>query len=143
MQTHAPIAGLLGAFLGLLIAAPMPLAAERNDARPYSIRAVRIDPSGAIIYRLDTATGTVCAIAYGTPNTAGTDRGCVDGPGGDVRGRFRLDAVAGARGTVQSSGDGLGLSLPAHRQGATRVARMLRFATARGPYAVMQARSIR
>jgi len=69
----------------------------------YRIRAVRIEhASAAVIYRLDSATGEVCAFSFVHRN-AGVARGCVDGIAEKVPGRFELDAVQGSRGTIQTS----------------------------------------
>ena len=75
-----------------------------SDARlRYEIRVVRIEhASAAVIYRLDSTTGELCAFSFVHRNP-GVARGCVGGAAENFPARFGLDAVQGSRGTIQTS----------------------------------------
>jgi len=78
-------------------------AADSPTSPRHEIRAVRIDPqAGSVIYRLDSATGEVCAFVF-FARESGEPRGCVAGIADGPAGRFGFEAVQGARGTSQSS----------------------------------------
>jgi hypothetical protein len=74
-----------------------------NPGVRFDLRAVRVEsPMGAVLYRMDRETGEVCAYSFAT-HASGELRGCLGrGPSGRDD-RYSLDAVAGARGTSQSS----------------------------------------
>jgi hypothetical protein len=88
------------------VAAATAADAERPPEGPmarYEIRVVRIDPqAGSVVFRLDSATGAVCAYAY-EPRSDGEARGCVGGVANGGPGRFSIEAAQGARGSNRSS----------------------------------------
>ena len=79
------------------------VVAESPDGR-YALRAVRGEnpPATATVYRLDTASGELCAFRF-SPAAPSEARGCVAGEAGASAGRYALEAIQGGRGTNQSS----------------------------------------
>jgi len=81
-------------------------AAEDETTGPvdrFDLRAARVEsPMGAVLYRLDRETGEVCAFSFAL-QSSGEARGCLGRALGGQADRYALDAVAGARGTSQSS----------------------------------------
>ena len=92
----------VAATVGLVLADAGAEATAELPGR-YRIRTVRIEhASAAVIYRLDSATGEICAFGF-VQRSPGEAYGCQAGSGGETPGRFELEAVQGARGTAMSS----------------------------------------
>lgn len=97
---------LLWSLFFAIVTSPSAFAIEPKDepseAR-YVIRVVRFEQaSTAMLYRLDSATGEICAYGF-TQRTAADERGCLPGSVEGPAGRFTLEAIQGVRGSQQST----------------------------------------
>jgi hypothetical protein len=97
---------LLSSLFAAIVASASAFALEPKDqpseAR-YVIRVVRFEQAAAaLLYRLDSATGEICAYGF-TQRAAAEQRGCLPGSVEGPAGRFALEAIQGVRGSQQST----------------------------------------